>query len=1068
MVVQKTSGTKVHYVGIAASAGGLEATSALANHLPPDFDAVYVVAQHMAPQRESLLTALIARETALDVAELTEDVTEPKPRTIYIPPPNKDVVLQDGKLQLVTPRDHPATPKPSADRLFISIAEACGKYGIGIVLSGTGSDGSYGIQSIREHGGLTIAQDPETAKFDGMPSSAIATGCVDLTLDAKDIGPQLQKVLQQKWEGGGRLPEKPPLELHAELMQLIHARTRVDFREYKDQTVYRRIQRRLDALGLSNFAEYVDLCRSQAAEIDVLYKDLLISVTRFFRDTDQFTQLRQEISDLVARKDGKPLRLWVAGCATGEEAYTVAILLAEAMGGPDQLEKSGAQIFATDIDEQALEIARKGSYPVTAAHDVPSEYVKKYFRLGPRRVDVTPELRGVTVFSRHNIIQDPPFINIDLVTLRNVLIYFKPPLQERVLSRIHYGLAPKGVLMLGTSESIRAMELLFTTQQGSDRIYIKNETGRRDRLFLPEMTETGQVTLPGTSKADDKGPDSGAQMFEALARSVSPNSFLITRGQDILRVFGDVSPMLELNETTSLRLSTRILRRGLRDEAPSLISVSFRQKEAREGRWHNISGPGFNQVQLICYPIFQLHGEDTMLLGFRTRTKDTDAAPIESLSDQERTQYILQIETEMHSTREALQQTVEELQTTNEELQSVNEELQSTNEELQATNEELETSNEELQSTNEELITVNEEMQINASELQKVSRELSALLAESPHPVLLVDKALLVRRASKSALAYFDIDEIPVNGLPLSELQAPELFPVLPSVAAKVIKSEESETFELTVREQLHTAIVAPFYGASKQLMGLTISVFDYDAKTMAHTVQSMAQMGDIDSWNYNVKSGLLTLSAGLLRRFDMAHLTNGMSLAEAEALVHPDDRADVRRRIKKGLESKQGFRFEVRILFKNHRILHAHIAGRAVLSESGQVVSIVGAWRDVTAGLSTSMLIENVERIQSKLGLSMFSYDVDNDELNILGGGLLELENSGTHQSLSSLKSVIDKESKRAFERAWSTLMEQGGAQTLKLRLKTGASCEFQANARTRADERVSHIYGSLQLQTE
>ena len=821
------NGSEIQFVGIAASAGGLEASSALVKNLPADLAAVYIIAQHMAPRRESLLTSLIARETELQVIELVDQVTEPQLRAIYIPPPNTDVIVKDNQLQLVDPRDHPATPKPSADRLFISIAENCGPNCVGIVLSGTGSDGSYGVQAIREHGGLTIAQTPKTAKFDGMPASSIATGCIDLTLAPQDIGNQLKKATRHSGDADLIRPPETPVELHAELMNVLQGRTRIDFRDYKDQTINRRILRRMDALAIEDFKDYVARCKSDVTEVDILHKDLLISVTRFFRDADHFDQLHREIHRIVDAKGAAPIRVWIAGCATGEEAYTVAILVAEALGGADKLEQKGVQIFATDIDERALEIARKGSYPVTAAHDIPPDYLEKYFRIGPRTIDIIPELRAVTLFSKHNLFQDPPFINIDLVTLRNVLIYFKPVLQQRVLSRVHYSLVKRGLLLLGTSEAIRSMDLLFETLQGTDKIYLKNNATRPESMFNPDATSGNILTLPGDVPVSRDVADTDAQMFDALARSVAPNSFVITRGQDIIRVFGDVSPMLEITENTSLRLSTRILRRGLRDEAPGLIALAFRNKESRDGRWHNISGPGFNQVKMICFPIFATEGEDRMLVAFHTRMQDTATAPIESLSDQERTQYILQIETEMQSTREALQQTVEELQTTNEELQSVNEELQSTNEELQATNEELETSNEELQSTNEELITVNEEMQINSTEFQRISRELSALLAASPIPVLVVDHALLVRRASNSALSYFDIAEIPINGLHIGQL--PILGPSqnLASIASNVIETREQETFEISKQDQVHKAIIAPFSEGKGNLLGLTISVFD-------------------------------------------------------------------------------------------------------------------------------------------------------------------------------------------------------------------------------------------------
>lgn len=819
-------------IGIAASAGGLEASSALVKSLPKDLNAAFVIAQHMAPKHESLLAVLLDRETHLDVVELTETPTVPVPNKIYITPPNWDVVLTDAnELALTAPNEHPATPKPSADRLFISIAEQCGSECVGIVLSGTGTDGSYGVQAIRENGGITIAQDPTTAKFDGMPAAAISTGCIDLNLAPEEIGQQLNMIFQRTSTGELQRPIKPPYELHAELLNLLHAHTQIDFGEYKEQTLHRRIRRRMDTLGIDDFERYVDLCRNSVDELDALLRHFLISVTRFFRDPVHFRHLEAQIKDMVERKGPNPIRIWVAGCATGEEAYSVAILVAEALGGPEALEKHNVQVFSTDIDEPALDIARKGRYAVSAAHDLPPDVIDRYFNVTPSSLNVIPQLRAVTLFSKHNIFQDPPFINIDLVTLRNVLIYFKPALQERVLSRVHYALSPTGLIFLGTSESIRPMDLFFEAVQGTDKIYSKRNSARPGPI-VPTDTLISKTT--STPRANTTAPEQPAsdtntdtQMFDALARSVAPNGFVITRKQDIVRVFGDVSPFLQLNETSSLRLSTRILRRGLRDEAPGLITLAFKHKEHRAGRWHNMDGHGFNQVKMDCYPIIAATGEDHILVAFDTRLQQEESRPTESLSDRERTQYILQIETEMQSTREALQQTVEELQTSNEELQSVNEEMQSSNEELQATIEELETSNEELQSTNEELLTVNEELQVNASALRQVTQELTTILKSYPHPILVIDSALIVRRASDTALRYFDLPDLPDNGLALGRLTPPDAALSLVALAKDVLETGAQDRMEFGEAPHQKTVTAAPFREKVGDQVGLMISIID-------------------------------------------------------------------------------------------------------------------------------------------------------------------------------------------------------------------------------------------------
>ena len=881
------------------------------------------------------------------------------------------------------------------------------------------------------------------------------------------------KALRRSEDGAFVRPPEPPVELHTELMNLLQSRTRVDFREYKDQTINRRILRRMDALSIEAFEDYVRKCRDDVSEIDILHKDFLISVTRFFRDLSQFRQLEREIGRIVETKISTPIRVWVAGCATGEEAYTVAILIAEALGGAKMLEQKGVQIFATDIDERALDVARKGSYPVTAAHDIPPEYLEKYFRIGPRTIDIAPELRAVTLFSKHNLCQDPPFINIDLVTLRNVLIYFKPVLQQRVLSRVHYSLGKRGVLLLGTSEAVRSMDLLFETKQDTDKIYIKRNATRPESLFNPETIEPSALTPPGAPISPRSGADTDGQMFDALARAVAPNGFVITRNQDIIRVFGDVSPMLELTEKTSLRLSTRILRRGLREEAPGLISVAFRHKESRDGRWHNVLGPGFNQVKMICYPIFATEGEDHLLVAFRTRTQDQEAAPIESLSDQERTQYILQIETEMQSTREALQQTVEELQTTNEELQSVNEELQSTNEELQATNEELETSNEELQSTNEELITVNEEMRINSTEFQRVSRELSALLSASPNPVLVVDHALLVRRASNSALSYFNIAEVPINGLHLGQLPILNQSPMLAQIAANVFETRQQEALEITKDNQLHTAVIAPFSEGKGDLIGLTVSVFDNEAKIMGNMTDALETLGDTGTWSYNVRTGLLYVPEHVLNQTGIPSASGSVPLSTAEELLHPDDSARIKKQIKALLKTPAPFHLQTRIVTKSGKVLHIQFAGSPVLSESGDIVSVAGAFRDTTESSAKSAIFESMENIQAQLGVGVFSYDVEGDMIFLTDVALQALERDGeenAQKSVEPLTSAFKDPDRAELEQQIRKLIKSGGAfsKTFGLVSPGHARCDVKAWTKVNDGGAVSHIFGSISPETD
>ncbi len=821
----------LYFVGIAASAGGLEAASSLVQNLPPDAHAVYVLAQHMSPTHKSLLTALISRETPLPVVEL-DGTTAPIANTIFITPPNSDVVLQDGKLRLVDPSGHPASPKPSADRLFKSIAEEVGERTVGVVLSGTGSDGSYGVQAIREAGGITIAQDVATAKYDGMPASAAETGCIDLTLSPEQIGQHLTKILTQTRDFSQlrRLNERP--SKLSDIFQILLARTNVDFRDYKETTVTRRINRRMAALDIKDYDDYVAFCRTSAEEVDALFRDLLISVTRFFRDHNQFEQLHGEFERLVGGKDVGQLRLWVAGCATGEEAYSIAIMLSEAMGGLEKLRKARVQIFATDIDDRALEVARRGSYPITAASDIPERILETYFKVHDGRIEVVPELRAITLFSLHNIFHDPPFLNVDFVSLRNVLIYFNTSLQNRVLHRIHYALKSTGLLFLGTSETVGSMDTLFETRSGGEKIFSKRRMGQTPSpRFTTGSTALGRWTptpnLPRVETvADPQVSPHGT--FDALARVVAKNGFIVTRSGEMVRVFGDISPFTQMTENAPLWVGVRNLRKPLRDEMTGLCATALKNKQHRSGRWHAMDGEDFNEVRAVCYPLPSIdHGEDHVLVGIETRTKESQVDVLETLSEDEQRTYIRQMEQEISQTREALQQTVEELQTSNEELQSINEEMQSTNEELQATNEELETSNEELQSTNEELITVNEELQVNSAELQRVSTELGATLDVVPFPVLVIDQALIVRRASQAAIDRFNIKDLPKTGIHLSQCNLPDDTAQLTSICNEVFRMREEQILNFKSDGLDMRLSVTPFLNQVDEVLGVVATIVE-------------------------------------------------------------------------------------------------------------------------------------------------------------------------------------------------------------------------------------------------
>lgn len=824
-----TTESNLTLIGIGSSAGGLEAIRQLVSALPNDLPVSYVVVQHMSPHHKSLMTSLVARETNLEVRDVTDDII-PEANVIYITPPNHDIILKEGALRLVEPSPEVASPKPSVDRFLISLAQDHGEKSMAIILSGTGSDGAYGVQAIREVGGITMAQDNDSAKYDGMPQSAVQTGCVDLILPPPAIGEHLPKILTSPRDLSGFRSGDLDSGPHSDLLQILLARTQVDFRDYKQTTIGRRIERRMVALNIKSEEEYTQFCRSNPSAVDALFKDLLISVTRFFRDREAFDQLAKLLPKLIEQNKEDQIRIWIAGCATGEEAYSIAMLMCEALDGSLAEFKSKVQIFATDIDKEALTVARRGSYGLSALNDIPPEFAKKYLVRQNEEVRVVDALRGSILFSDHNVCQAPPFQKIDLLCCRNLLIYFSNALQKKVMGRFHYSMRKNALMFLGTAESVAGSDELFVEDRDATHVFRKRTLHKSisGGYQMPNMPLTHE---PRRKPAVNHEPSTDRQLLKALAASLGPNSMMVTEEYFIAEVFGDVSPYVSLSNSTNLRMHIDLLRRPLREEARSLITIALKNGKRRSGVRHLLAEDDSNQVMLEVYPIVAKEiNERAALLVFKPIETEPESKRLKTVSagdSTETSQRINALENEVATTREALQQTIEELETSNEELQSLNEELQSTNEELQATNEELETSNEELQSTNEELITVNEELQITSSELMGRTSELASVLQNSPLAMLVTDNALQVTQCTDSAAKLFDL-AMPIVSPHISQCALPEGYPALSATCSECLRLGEIMSHEFSHRGARVLLTCSPYFNAQRQISGVTVVVTEF------------------------------------------------------------------------------------------------------------------------------------------------------------------------------------------------------------------------------------------------
>ncbi|MEL6452051.1 MAG: chemotaxis protein CheB [Pseudomonadota bacterium] len=1057
-------------VGIAASAGGLEAVSVLAQNLPRNANAVYVVAQHMSPTHKSVLSTLISRETKLNVRELERE-TRPEPDTIYVTPPNTDVTYLNGTLWLRHPSGHAASPKPSADRLFKCLAAECGEHCMGIVLSGTGSDGSYGVQAIREAGGITIAQEPATAKYDGMPNSAIETGCVDLTLSPEQIGTHLEKILARprNFDGLRSLQDEPnPL---GELFGILLARTHVDFADYKENTLNRRIARRMTALGIEDYSGYVDYCRSNVSEVDALHRYLLISVTRFFRDEDQFTNLGRELALSLKNRPTGPIRVWVVGCATGEEAYSIAITLAEILGGIDELAKRNVQVFATDIDQNAIEVARRGVYPIAAAQDIPSKLLSKYFTIGDTEIKVRQELRAVTLFSHHNVFQDPPFINVDLVSIRNLLIYFNLALQERVLSRLHYAMASGALLFVGTSETVGEMGVFFESRQGADKIFVKRRgiTGELAidpgaRIYRRKQRAAGATASPGPDE------DNRSETELSLARAVAPNGMICTRNGNIIEVLGDLSPFMEIRAGASTALNIKMLIEPLRTEAASLIAVALRNQERRVGRWHTVSLHVGNRAQLEVYPFSGTRGgEMQCLMAVNAKFEQAANVDIDTISDKEQRAYVERMEVEIRSTQEALQQTIEELQTANEELQSANEELQSTNEEFQATNEELETSNEELQSSNEELMTVNEELQISSAERQALASEMEATMVSAPYALALADQALMVRRLSRVAMDMFGLSEIPPAGIHLSQCSLPVGFPALAPMANTVLRLQENRRMPILSRGQYYSMVMSPVHDVHRKLIGLSITVTQYDTEPLSRVVQMMSDISHVAYWSYNLDTKELFWSQEMFTIHGRPDSGEMPDWEDARHLVHPEDRERVSQELDKLIETGGSVEVEHRVFGPSGHIVSVNGKATLIRNSEGDPTQLIGVIWDTAEETERDIRLSSMEAVQDGLGIGFFSFDVENNAPNwnqsmfdVLGYDRI------THTpSVESLLRVVKERDRDTLRGQFQRALVDGEPFESTFTVVHGDGservCACKGLVRWRNEQKVSHVYGSL-----
>jgi two-component system CheB/CheR fusion protein len=762
-----------HIVGIGASAGGLEAIEAFFKHMPSDSGVAFVVIQHLSPDHKSLMAELLSKRTQMPVHR-AEDGMVVEPDAVYLIPPNKNLRVFHGRLLLSEQdRDSPGINLP-IDIFFRSLAEDQGPKAIAIVLSGTGSDGTSGLRAIKEELGMVMVQAEETAAFDGMPRSAIATGLVDFVLPPEEMPAQLLSYLKHPFTSkddaaGTMLTDEDGL---SRIFALLRESNKIDFTYYKPTTIVRRIERRMAVNQIHDLNDYVRFLESYPVELNSLHKDLLIGVTSFFRDPEAFDILDKKLLPGLLRdaKEGK-LRVWVSGCSTGEEAYTLAILCCEVMEKENL--NLDIKIFATDVDREAILTASAGIFAESAVADIAPEMISKYFYHKDEGFYISRQIREMVVFAQHNLVKDPPFTNIDLISCRNLLIYLQPVLQKRVLELFNFALNPQGILFLGSSETTGEMADFFDPLDHKWRIYRSKGRKRQSELSEPAVNfdaSRWRSTNRLGGRAITTPLHEEERLLERLIQGVAgeylPFCMVISESMELMHVVGEAKNYLRFSTGKVINDASKLVVKDLSIPLTTGLQKVFKSKEELIYSNIHINEDTTTIVNMRLKPLPTKKRQVMLVAVFieevRSVSEEERSLPETYNVGKEAQQRIVDLENELQFTRENLQATVEELETSNEELQATNEELLASNEELQSTNEEL-------QSVNEELYTVNSEYQGKITELTEVNNDLDNLLCNTRVATLFVDENLEVRRFTPEVAQVFRVMEQDI-GRPLSHL----------------------------------------------------------------------------------------------------------------------------------------------------------------------------------------------------------------------------------------------------------------------------------------------------------
>jgi two-component system, chemotaxis family, CheB/CheR fusion protein len=864
--------SELFVVGLGASAGGLEAFERFFTHMPIDANMAFVLIQHLDAEHVSILPELIARFTRMPVLQVTDNLPV-KPNHVYVIPANHNLALQQGKLILSKLEPNRGNRLP-IDFFFNSLASEQGERAIGIVLSGTGSDGSQGIEAIRSAGGIVIAQSPESAAYDGMPRSALATGMVDATLPPESMPAELLRYWQTREPLSTLLANHDNSEFIdplKKIFSLLYGLTRQDFSFYKQSTILRQIERRMKVNFLNNLNQYVHYLQEKPEELQLLFSDLLIGVTRFFRDPEAFQHLSKQAILPIIHKDPEseiPIRVWVPACSTGEEAYSIAIVFQEQL--EDLRCHRKVQIYATDIDPQAINQARAGIYRSQIQSDLTEERLQRFFTLNGSMVQVKKSIRDMVVFAEQNLIMDPPFSRLDLISCRNLLIYLEPETQRRIFPLFHYALNPDGFLFLGNAETTGGFGDFFRTLDRRNKIYRKKETAQAGIGEVKFRVPPGKHAPPSHLSIEKEEIRLGLREWteNALLNFFSPACVVTDEKFNVLYVQGHTSDYLESPTGEMTNNVVKMAREGLKVKLSAALRKAMSQNtQVQLSPLKYSSHQSDHAIRLTVKPFFGAVGGQTLILivfeDLRLESKEKTALPSAS-SAPNKDLRIAELEQDLRLKEDYILSTIDDLETANQDIKLVNQDLMSANEELQSTNEELETSKEELQSINEELATVNTELQRKNEELSTTVNDLNNFLTSTEIATIFLDLDLQIRRFTPTINKIFNL--LPGDiGRPIQHFVSNLAYDKMIADCQAVLDTLYSRSVEVQSHKGAwYLMTIKPYRTVEHMIDGLVITFFDITEQKESEEARRLSVLlrdsndaivvfdfqGNIISWN--------------------------------------------------------------------------------------------------------------------------------------------------------------------------------------------------------------------------